>query len=610
MFRTVTGMEDAGFSIWRSDASLCWRGCVIGLLATGAALAQQPVPAGGLAAASQVHAPYHGVTPSGSDVVFSTRFKRSEALPVFTAYKATRVEWVYTNDAAYVSQFKAITPWFGVSLNANPKLATDAGAVRDFDGQPLAAPWMRGWGVLWASSAHPDAQAAWAQQLQEAVQLGASSIQFDDPLLQMFAANSQGGDFNPAMQQGFAAWLRSAVAPANLKAAGLQEIGSGGSAYRDWLSSQHGVRNTADYRQRLRQLPSTPLWLAYTRHAVLQQHRQMRAQADKLAGRPVPWSMNLAGLYEPLADNPFFFLAPLADYSMAETQIKDWPLQVMQAATARALGMGFVPSIKPLSLAENRTGIASLYALGGQVVVPWDVYDGNDAQGKGKRFFGAPDDYADLYAFVRAHPALFDNLESTPVVGVVVPVDKGQAGPLRSLAQRLVAQQVPFAFVPVGGDANYRPDPARLRHFALLVTANADADYPPDALQALAASGVPRVSSAALTAEKIADLQPFQVAPGAENLRLLPRADPAKPQQLVVHVVDAARGDKAATDPNCRRRVGLRRSMLDGAVVSSARWVQPTGIATVTPDQASRTHVFFGLPGCALWGVLDIQLKK
>jgi hypothetical protein len=364
--------------------------------------------------------------------------------------------------------------------------------------------------------------------IQEAVQLGASSIQFDDPQLQMFASNNQGGDFNPAMQQGFAAWLRSHAAPAAVKAAGLQDLGSGGSAYRDWLSSQHGVRNTADYRQRLRQLPSTPLWLAYTRHTVLQWHRQMRAQAARLAGRPVPWSMNLGGLYEPLASNSFFFLAPLADYSMAETQIKDWPLQVMQAATARALGMGFVPSIKPLSLAENRTGIASLYALGGQVVVPWDVYDGNDAQGKGKRFFGAPDDYADLYAFVRAHPALFDNLESTPVVGVVVPVDKGQAGPLRNLAQRLVAQQVPFAFVPVGGDANYRADPARLRHFALLVTTNADADYPPDALQALAASGVQRVSSAALTAEKIADLQPFQVAPGAENLRLLPRANPGQ----------------------------------------------------------------------------------
>ena len=608
MFRAVTDMEDTGRSIWQGGASLCWRACVIGPLTIGVAFAQPPVLPGGLPGAAQVHPPFHGVVPSGSDVVFSTRFKRTEAMQVFTAYQGTRVEWVYSNDAAYVSQFKTVTPWFGVTLNANPKLATDAGEVRDFDGQPLAAPWMKGWGVLWASSAHPDAQAAWSQQLQEAVQLGASSIQFDDPQLQMFAANNQGGDFNPAMQQGFAAWLRSHAAPAAVKAAGLQDLGSGGSAYRDWLSSQHGVRNTADYRQRLRQLPSTPLWLAYTRHTVLQWHRQLRAQAARLAGRPVPWSMNLAGLYEPLASNSFFFLAPLADYSMAETQIKDWPLQVMQAATARALGMGFVPSIKPLSLAENRTGIASLYALGGQVVVPWDVYDGNDAQGKGKRFFGAPDDYADLYAFVRAHPALFDNRESTPVVGVVVPVDKGQAGPLRNLAQRLVAQQVPFAFVPVGGDANYRADPARLRHFALLVTTNPDADYPPDALQALAASGVQRVSSAALTAEKIADLQPFQVAPGAENLRLLPRANPGQRQHLVVHVVDAARGDKAAADPNCRRRIGLRRSMLDGAV-SSAQWVQPTGTVTVTPDTASRTHVFFGLPGCALWGVLDIQLQ-
>ncbi len=572
--------------------------------------AARPAYSENLAAASQVHPRLSDAVPKASDVVFSTRFKRAEALAMAAAFKATRIEWVYTTDAAYVSQFKAIVPWFGVTLNANPKLATDAGAVRDFDGQALAAPWMKAWGVLWASSAHPDAQHAWMQLLDEAIQLGASSIQFDDAQLQMYAANYQGGDFNPAMQQGFAAWLRSVADPSDVKGAGLQELGSGSSAYRDWLSNQHGVNSTADYRRRLRQLPSTPLWLAYTRQTVLQWHRKLRAQASKTAGSPVPWSMNLGGLYEPLTANPFFFLAPLADYSMAETQIKDWPLQVMQAATARALGLGFVPSIKPLSLVENRAAIASLYALGGQVVVPWDVYDGNDAQGMSKRFFGTPEDYADLYGFVRAHPVLFDKLEATPLMGVVVPVDKGLAGPLRSLAQRLVAKQVPFAFVPVGGDANYRIDPARLRHFGLLVTTNPDADYPSSALQAMAAGGVLRVSAAALTAERIEDLQPFQVAPGSESLRLLPRADPANLQHLVVHVIDTARGEKDAADPKCHRRIGLRRGMLDRSAVLSARWVQPTGSSPVTADTASRTHIFFDLPGCALWGVLDIMLKE
>ena len=336
-----------------------------------------------------------------------------------------------------------------------------------------------------------------------------------------------------------------------------------------------------------------------------------QTQKDPAMNAPRPIHRNpglvayLAGVHL-LAIAAMFWVCgrPGADHSIPLLPVAFWFVFTLAAELfwlETPAGGGMIS----MSLAVN---IASLYALGGQVVVPWDVYDGNDAQGKGKRFFGAPDDYADLYAFVRAHPALFDNLESTPVVGVVVPVDKGQAGPLRNLAQRLVAQQVPFAFVPVGGDANYRADPARLRHFALLVTTNADADYPPDALQALAASGVQRVSSTALTAEKIADLQPFQVAPGAENLRLLPRANPGQRQHLVVHVVDAARGDKAAADPNCRRRIGLRRSMLDGAV-SSAQWVQPTGTVTVTPDTASRTHVFFGLPGCALWGVLDIQLQ-
>jgi hypothetical protein len=122
MFRAVTDMEDTGCSIWRGGASLCLSACVIGLLAIGVAFAQQPVLPGGLTAASQVHAPRHGLTPSGSDVVFSTRFKRSEAMPVFTAYSATRVEWVYTTDAAYVSQFKSVTPMVRCDLECESQV--------------------------------------------------------------------------------------------------------------------------------------------------------------------------------------------------------------------------------------------------------------------------------------------------------------------------------------------------------------------------------------------------------------------------------------------------------------------------------------------------------
>lgn len=575
-------------------------------------LASHAVAAGPLMEAAAAHPPLHGVVPKGSDVVFSTRSKRPEALPVIQAYGATRVEWVYGADRAYVAQLKQNAPWFGATLNANPRLPSDAGYVRDFDGQVLAAPWMQGWNVFWASSEHPDAQRVWADQLRAALEAGADAIQFDDPLLQAFAALNQGGDFNVAMQSGFSAWLRKQADPAAVRAAGLQDLGDGPDAYKAWLTSQHGVRDTADYRRRLRQLPSTPLWLAYTRHTVLQAHRRLRDQAAALKGRAVPLSMNLGTLVEPVESNPFFFLTPLVDYSMAETQIKDFPLQVQQAATARALGMGFVPSLKPLSLGENRTAIAYFYALGAPVVVPWDVYDGNDAQGKPKpRFFGAPADYADLYAFVRANASLFDGLETTPVVGIVVPVDKGETETLRALVRKLVGQQIPFAFVPVGGEQRLQADARRLASLRLLVTTNPDADYPAAARQALAQSGVARVAVTALKDDVFPPLRPFQVAPGADRLRLVPKASAAAPDRLVVHLVDAARGEQRGADAGCQRRIGIRRDMLGSGRVAGATFIGLDGSQAVEPDTAaSATHVFFSLRGCTAWGALDLRLKR
>jgi len=560
---------------------------------------------GELTSAARVHPPFHGAVPARSDVVFSVRSTRPAALPVIKAYDATRVEWVYTTDAGFVANLKHEAPWFGGTLNANGPLPDDAGYARDFDGKVLAAPWMQGWGKYWVTTTHSETQVVMDKQLRAYLAMGADSIQHDDAPLQAYAAEHWGGDFNESTVRGFPNWLAQQADLARVGAAGL---GGFSGDYREWLRKRHNVTDAQDYRKRFRKFPSTPLWLDYVRSTVLDHHRRLRAIMAQVRGKPVPLSMNLGGLYEPLESNSFFFLATIADYSMAETPITDLTLQVSQANTARALGMGFVPSLKPQSLAENRVAIALFYALGGQPVVPWDVYAGNDEQGKPKRFFGAPQDYEDLYAFVRANPSLFDEMETTPVVGVVVPVDKGDAKLIRSLSQRLVEQQVPFAFVPVGGTANYRADPARLRYLRLLITTNADTDYRAEDLKALADSGVSRVAQAAMTDRQIGSLRPFQVAPGAERVRLVPRANPGDPKHLTVHLVDASRGEKASFNSECLRRIGMRRDYLGGASVASARWVHQAG-ATDLVIERDGEYVYFNLNGCLLWGLLDLRLK-
>jgi hypothetical protein len=569
--------------------------------------ASNGVAAADLMSAARVHPPYRGIVPTQSDVIFSTRFTRPEAIPVIRRFSANRVEWVYTSDAEFAGKLRQIVPWFGGTLNGTIRLPSDAGYVRDFDGKVIGPPWATGWGSSWVTTTHADTQMAMQEQVRGYVNLGASSIQHDEPQVQFFPALHQGGDFNESTVAGFPHWLATQADPVQVQAAGL--TGFGGN-YRDWLAREMQVKDADDYRKRHRGFPSTPLWLEYLQSTALEHHARIRQQAERLKGTRVPISMNFAAMYEPLASNQFFFLASAADYAMSETAIDDPALMVSQALTARALGLGFAPSIMPRDTAQNRVAIAFLYALGGQVVVPWDVYDGNDATGKARRFFGAPDDYADLYAFVRSNPGLFDGFEATPVVGVVVPVDKGRQDQVRALSRRLVAQQVPFAFVPVGGRDGYRVAPARLRHLRLLITTNPEADYSGLDLKAMRDSGTLRVYSDALRDEHLVGLRPFQVAPGAERLRLVARANPDDPDRLVVHVVDASRGATASEDASCRRRLGIRRDMLGTGVVAAATWHSPSKRRDLTVDTSSATHVYFGVTGCAGWSVLDLRMSR
>jgi hypothetical protein len=551
---------------------------------------------------ARVHPPFRGTVPAKSDVVFSSRFAQPDSLPIIESFGATRVEWVYAKDEPFARALQRDGRLFGATLNANGPLPDDDGYARDFDGRVLVVPWMKGWNGRWVTTTHPDTQRVFEEQVRRALELGARSLQHDDPQLQAFTGLNQAGDFNEGTLAGFPAWLGRHPDRNAVEAAGM--VGFSGN-YRQWLRDKHGVVDADDYRRRFRTFPSTRLWIDYLRSTVVEHFIRVRRIAADIRGTAVPISMNLSALYEPLESNPFFFLAAQADFSMAETHINDWPQMVSQAATARALGLGFVPSIRPRSTAENRVAIAALYALGGQPIVPWDVYVGNDENGKAKRFFGAPEDYGDLYRFVRANAALFDGKELAAQVGVIVPVAKGRQDQVRTLVRHLVDNNIGFAFVPVG--ANLRVDVERLRKHALLVLTNPDADYPSDVLQALSRTDVRLVRAGEMSDTEWSGLRSVVAAPGAEHLRILMRADPADASRLLVHVIDEVRGEPGAADAACTRRLGIRRDRLGSRAIAAATWYSPQARKTVTPQSDAKNY-FMTLHGCALWGVLELRL--
>jgi hypothetical protein len=65
----------------------------------------------------------------------------------------------------------------------------------------------------------------------------------------------------------------------------------------------------------------------------------------------------------------------------------------------------------------DRRTMALIYGSGGLPVAPWDVW-----MGTGKpRYYGDPDDYVDLYNFVKAHSEYFNGYEEASVAGVMGP---------------------------------------------------------------------------------------------------------------------------------------------------------------------------------------------
>ncbi len=67
----------------------------------------------------------------------------------------------------------------------------------------------------------------------------------------------------------------------------------------------------------------------------------------------------------------------------------------------------------------TRQTVAMAYACGGHAMVPWDVYMPGDAP----RYFGTPEQYADLFGFIRANAKYLDGYEYAGAVGAGLSCD-------------------------------------------------------------------------------------------------------------------------------------------------------------------------------------------
>lgn len=303
--------------------------------------------------------------PKYSDVCFSSRWERprdaKDSLETFSAarsFHATWLNWVYTTNPGFIR--KADSLGYKVQVALSPTLPDygnttySQGRMINKTGELVTAPWMKTWNHWWGCVNHPDFQAAYLAYLKSALEAGAHSIQVDDAAMGYLLVRNQ---------------------------------------WEDVCHCRYCLE-----KARLENVPTA----AIQERAVREFHEQMFAEADKLAGKHVPFSSNnFDGDWKLFPANSF-------DFGTAELPERRANPEYIYAALreARKLGKAQVFTFAMQRDWMTQKMIAATYASGGNPLVPWDVW----REGK-ERYFGKPADFAPLYGFVRANAQYLDGYE-------------------------------------------------------------------------------------------------------------------------------------------------------------------------------------------------------
>ena len=379
-------------------------------------------------------------SPPLSAVCFSSRWihPRTPQDPWNTfqaaaAFHATNFLWVYSLDRQAVQRLKLFGGTVYLAINSRQPDEPDKnerlrGRILDLDGNRVTAPWMRsGKGNFWGCANSPRVSRDLCRLCHEG-----------SGRRRRRASNGRPADERRGRQVG---WLLLPPLPGKIPrlAQDARQPGQsrqGGNSYRRRGWSRQASRKNLeqfDYREYLKSPctvgdafakydggPLKRLFVAFQEDSVRAFFRNVRQKIDAHAGRHVPFSSNnYAGNWQ-------------FPYDMFEMGTAELPKQDANAKTlyqrfaeARRHGKAQVFTVVPKTtddteVAPTRRAIAMCYACGGHLLVPWDVYIPAPAPPAAPtiktlsdhpRYFGKPEQYADLYKLVRDHCQLFDGYE-------------------------------------------------------------------------------------------------------------------------------------------------------------------------------------------------------
>jgi hypothetical protein len=147
---------------------------------------------------------------------------------------------------------------------------------------------------------------------------------------------------------------------------------------------------------------------AFQTNSVLAFHKRLHDRIDAYAGHHIPFSCN-GGITR---ERTLGWVAEDFDFFLSEIYGNNVTPAMLYEDTKIAKGISLSFQYRETTVPNNRRGIATFYAVGATVLMPWDVYISNT-----ERYFGQPKDYADLSGFVRANAKYLDGYEDAAVAG-------------------------------------------------------------------------------------------------------------------------------------------------------------------------------------------------
>ncbi len=550
--------------------------------------------------------------PSRSDVCMSSRWwhprDRNDphnTLRDLTAFRATRLEWIYDTTASRIQAVKEHGLRWISTINGNDATPGRPLSIRDFEGNFAVYPHMITWkqadGLPPGAGCvnNPGFQKQQFATVDAALSNGADGIQYDDWGSNVYVTSVIGDCLCEHCVAKFRAYLGAHYRSEELAAWG---VGSWEEFdYRTFLAEQRGVKSQAGYLAFVRKSPPDPLRSAYYRFQILSVREMLAALQKELKARRTrdglqPTLAVNAGLLSPSQQSIQGAAADLPDYAVFEGTDESVGGIFLYSKVSEALGKISVLSPFPFLSDTARSTIALRYALGQLCLVPYDIWMYTSDV---PRYFGAPADYVDLFDFVRAQPELFDGYETVAAVAIAVDAGKAQDSRLRPLVEKLAYENVPFALAPLGGDYYSPPlDKEWCERLPFVIDLSGRADVRQQFPNA-------RFLSAALTAEDLRRLAVVEVeAPGVLAVVRARRAGGER--SVAIHLVNRNFDEAGRVMPLEHFGIRLLQQEFWGRV-SRMEWLAPGSKVEALGFQRWGYGLRVSVPWLGAWAVLKIQ---